>query len=142
MNETTSYIPPKVWSWDAPSGGHFANINRPTAGPAFDAELPVGGHPLQLYSMATSNGVKVTLMLEELLEAGHEGAEYDAWLIDINRGTQFGSGFVSVNPNSKIPGLLDRGTQTPHVCSNPVRSCYILLTKSTPSCHLRYALKS
>jgi GST-like protein len=113
MNETTSYIPPKVWSWDAPSGGHFANINRPTAGPTFDAELPVGRHPLQLYSMATPNGVKAALMLEELLEAGHDGAEYDAWLIDINKGTQFGSGFVGINPNSKIPALLDRGTQTP-----------------------------
>jgi GSH-dependent disulfide-bond oxidoreductase len=112
MNETTSYIPPKVWSWDAPSGGHFANINRPIAGPTFDAELPVGRHPLQLYSMATPNGVKAALMLEELLEAGHD-AEYDAWLIDINKGAQFGSGFVSVNPNSKIPALLDRGTQTP-----------------------------
>jgi GST-like protein len=113
MNETTSYIPPKVWSWDAPSGGHFANINRPTAGPTFDAELPVGRHPLQLYSMATPNGVKAALMLEELLEAGHDGAEYDAWLIDINKGAQFSSGFVSINPNSKIPALLDRGTQTP-----------------------------
>lgn len=113
MNETTTYIPPKVWTWDAPSGGHFANINRPTAGATFDAELPFGAHPLQLYSMATPNGVKATLMLEELLEAGHEGAEYDAWLIDINKGAQFGSGFVKINPNSKIPALLDRGTQTP-----------------------------
>jgi GST-like protein len=113
MSETTSYTPSKVWSWDAPSGGHFANINRPIAGATFDAVLPVGRHPLQLYSMATPNGVKAALMLEELLEAGHDGAECDAWLIDINKGAQFGSGFVSVNPNSKIPALLDRGTQTP-----------------------------
>ena len=113
MSETTSYTPPKKWTWDAPSGGHFASINRPIAGATFEAELPVGQHPLQLYSIATPNGVKVTLMLEELLEAGHEGAEYDAWLIDINKGTQFSSGFVNVNPNSTIPALLDRGTQTP-----------------------------
>ena len=107
---TTSndYVPPKVWTWTKPSGGFFANINRPVAGATHDKELPVGRHPLQLYSLATPNGVKVTVMLEELLALGHAGAEYDAWLIDINKGDQFGSGFVEVNPNSKIPALMDR----------------------------------
>lgn len=103
-----TYTPPKVWKWDAASGGAFANINRPIAGPTHDKELPVGKHPLQLYSLATPNGVKVTVMLEELLEKGHKGAEYDAWLIRIHEGEQFSSGFVRLNPNSKIPALLDR----------------------------------
>ncbi|MBD9538920.1 glutathione-dependent disulfide-bond oxidoreductase [Ensifer sp. ENS04] len=102
-----NYQPPKVWSWDKGNGGAFANINRPTAGPTHDKELPVGKHPLQLYSLATSNGVKVTIMLEELLAAGHKDAEYDAWPIRIGDGDQFGSGFVDVNPNSKIPALMD-----------------------------------
>ncbi len=105
---TTDYVPPKVWSWDKPSGGKFASINRPIAGPTHDATLPLGDHPFQLYSLGTPNGVKVTIMLEELLEAGHAAAEYDAWLIDIGEGDQFSSGFVALNPNSKIPALLDR----------------------------------
>ncbi|TJV41670.1 MAG: glutathione-dependent disulfide-bond oxidoreductase [Mesorhizobium sp.] len=109
----TDYTPPKVWTWNKPSGGAFASINRPIAGPTHDKELPVGKHPLQLYSLATPNGVKVTVMLEELLARGHEGAEYDAWLIRINDGDQFGSGFVEVNPNSKIPALMDRSGATP-----------------------------
>jgi GSH-dependent disulfide-bond oxidoreductase len=109
----TEYVPPKVWVWNKPSGGTFANINRPIAGPTHEKELPVGRHPLQLYSLATPNGQKVTIMLEELLALGHEGAEYDAWLIKINEGDQFGSGFVKVNPNSKIPALLDRGGPKP-----------------------------
>ncbi|MCR2746501.1 glutathione-dependent disulfide-bond oxidoreductase [Limnobacter parvus] len=104
------YTPPKVWVWDKENGGKFANINRPIAGPTHDKELPVGEHPLQLYSLATPNGVKVTVMLEELLALGHSGAEYDAWLINISNGDQFSSGFVEVNPNSKIPALLDRST--------------------------------
>ena len=112
MSDTT-YTPPKVWTWNKESGGRFAKINRPIAGATHDKELPVGKHPLQLYSLATPNGVKVTTMLEELLEAGHAGAEYDAWLININDGDQFGSGFVAVNPNSKIPALLDRSTPKP-----------------------------
>lgn len=106
----TKYTPPKVWVWDKESGGKFANINRPIAGSTHDKELPVGEHPLQLYSLATPNGVKVTVMLEELLALGHSGAEYDAWLINISNGDQFSSGFVDVNPNSKIPALLDRST--------------------------------
>ena len=101
------YTPPEVWTWDAESGGHFANINRPIAGATHDKELPIGRHPLQLYSQGTPNGVKVTVMLEELLALGHTGAEYDAWMIKIGDGPQFGSGFVSVNPNSKIPALVD-----------------------------------
>ncbi|MEL6837661.1 MAG: glutathione-dependent disulfide-bond oxidoreductase [Pseudomonadota bacterium] len=105
----TTYTPPKVWTWDAESGGRFANINRPIAGPTHDKDLPVGEHALQLYSLATPNGVKVTVMLEELLAAGHD-AEYDAWLINIQEGDQFGSGFVDVNPNSKIPALMDQST--------------------------------
>ncbi len=105
--------PPKVWTWDAESGGKFANINRPIAGATHEKELPVGKHPLQLYSLATPNGVKVTVMLEELLAAGHGDAEYNAWLIKINDGDQFGSGFVDVNPNSKIPALMDHSTETP-----------------------------
>ena len=102
-----AYTPPKVWEWKQDSGGRFASINRPIAGPTHDKELPVGKHPLQLYSLATPNGVKVTVMLEELLARGHEGAEYDAWLINIGEGDQFGSGFVDINPNSKIPALAD-----------------------------------
>jgi GSH-dependent disulfide-bond oxidoreductase len=113
MNDSTSYTPPKVWAWNKENGGRFASINRPTAGPTHDKDLPLGRHPLQLYSLATPNGVKVTVMLEELLALGHPGAEYDAWHININEGQQFSSGFVSVNPNSKIPALLDRSTPTP-----------------------------
>jgi GST-like protein len=109
----TDYTPPKVWTWNKPSGGRFANINRPIAGPTHEKELPVGRHPLQLYSQGTPNGVKVTIMLEELLALGHKGAEYDAWLIRIGEGDQFGSGFVVVNPNSKIPALMDRSGPTP-----------------------------
>jgi len=113
VTDPSEYSPPKVWTWDKASGGKFANINRPIAGPTHDKELPVGRHPLQLYSLATPNGVKVTVMLEELLALGHAGAEYDAWLIRIGDGDQFGSGFVGVNPNSKIPALLDRSGPTP-----------------------------
>jgi GST-like protein len=113
MNDAAAYTPPKVWTWERENGGRFANINRPIAGPTHDKELPVGRHPLQLYSLATPNGVKVTVMLEELLALGHAGAEYDAWLIRIGDGDQFGSGFVAVNPNSKIPALLDRSEPTP-----------------------------
>ncbi|WP_138519358.1 glutathione-dependent disulfide-bond oxidoreductase [Limnobacter alexandrii] len=109
----TKYTPPKVWVWDKESGGKFANINRPIAGATHEKDLPVGEHPLQLYSLATPNGVKVTVMLEELLALGHAGAEYDAWLINISNGDQFSSGFVEVNPNSKIPALLDRSTNPP-----------------------------
>ena len=112
---TDSYTPPKVWTWDSESGGRFASINRPIAGPTHDKELPVGDHPFQLYSLATPNGVKVTMMFEELLEAGHAEAEYDAWLINIGEGEQFGSGFVAANPNSKIPALVD------HSGAEPVR---------------------
>ena len=107
------YTPPKVWTWDQESGGRFANINRPISGATHDKELPVGKHPMQLYSLGTPNGVKVTVLLEELLALGHEGAEYDAYLINIGNGDQFGSGFVEINPNSKIPALLDRSSE-PH----------------------------
>lgn len=107
------YTPPKVWKWNTDNGGKFAKINRPIAGPTQDKKLPVGKNPLQLYSLATPNGVKVTVMLEELLALGHKGAEYDAWIIDIGEGEQFGSGFVDINPNSKIPALLDHSTPTP-----------------------------
>ena len=113
MSNTTEYTPPTVWTWDQANGGKFANINRPIAGATHEKDLPVGKHPLQLYSLATPNGVKVTVMLEELLALGHTGAEYDAWLIRINEGDQFGSGFVAVNPNSKIPALLDRSGSRP-----------------------------
>ncbi|MBU2534011.1 MAG: glutathione-dependent disulfide-bond oxidoreductase [Alphaproteobacteria bacterium] len=113
MNTTAEYEPPKVWTWDKENGGKFASINGPTAGAQYEKELPVGKHPLQLYSLATPNGVKITVMLEELLAAGHEGAEYDAWLIRIGDGDQFGSGFVSVNPNSKIPALMDHSVDPP-----------------------------
>jgi GST-like protein len=113
MAEFTEYTPSKIWAWNKPSGGAFANINRPIAGPTHDKDLPVGRHPLQLYSLGTPNGQKVTIMLEELLALGHSGAEYDAWLIKIGDGDQFGSGFVAVNPNSKIPALMDRSGPVP-----------------------------
>ena len=113
MNESSSYTPPKTWKWDKEIGGRFAKINRPVAGATHEKELPVGRHCLQLYSLATPNGVKVTIMLEELLALGHDDAEYDAWPIRITEGDQFGSGFVAVNPNSKIPALVDRGGPTP-----------------------------
>jgi GSH-dependent disulfide-bond oxidoreductase len=113
MSIKPEYAPPAVWTWEHPNGGRFANINRPVAGATFERELSVGKHPLQLYSMGTPNGVKVTVMLEELLAAGHSGAEYDAWLIDIFKGEQFSSGFVAINPNSKIPALVDYSTASP-----------------------------
>jgi GST-like protein len=113
MTTPTDYTPPRVWTWDQANGGQFANINRPIAGATHDKALPVGKHPLQLYSLATPNGVKVTVMLEELLALGHTGAEYDAWLIRIHQGDQFSSGFVEVNPNSKIPALMDRSGPEP-----------------------------
>ncbi|OHD06702.1 glutathione-dependent disulfide-bond oxidoreductase [Sphingopyxis sp. RIFCSPHIGHO2_12_FULL_65_19] len=113
MTDNSDYVPPKIWTWDRESGGRFANINRPIAGPTHDKDLPIGKHPLQLYSLGTPNGVKVTVMLEELLAAGHSGAEYDAWLIKIGDGDQFSSGFVDANPNSKIPALVDRSGAEP-----------------------------
>jgi len=115
MSDTADYMPPKIWAWNKENGGRFANINRPIAGSTHEKDLPVGKHPMQLYSLATPNGVKVTVMLEELLALGHQGAEYDAWLIRINEGDQFGSGFVAANPNSKIPALVD------HNGSKPIR---------------------
>ncbi len=113
MSDSSNYTPPAVWTWNKDNGGRFASINRPIAGPTHEKALPVGQHPLQLYSLATPNGVKVTVMLEELLALGHQGAEYDAWLIPINEGAQFGSGFVEVNPNSKIPALMDHSGPAP-----------------------------
>lgn len=113
MSDSLTYTPPEVWIWDAENGGKFANINRPISGATHEKELPVGKHPLQLHSKGTPNGVKVTIMLEELLALGHEGAEYDAHMIEIGDGDQFGSGFVGINPNSKIPALLDQSTETP-----------------------------
>jgi GSH-dependent disulfide-bond oxidoreductase len=113
MTDTTDYTPPTVWTWNKENGGRFANINRPIAGATHEKDLPVGKHPMQLYSLATPNGVKVTVMLEELLALGHSGAEYDAWLIRINEGDQFSSGFVAANPNSKIPALVDHSGKTP-----------------------------
>ncbi len=113
MTDSADYVPPKVWTWDEPSGGQFANINRPVAGPTHDQSLPVGMHPLQLYSLATPNGQKVAIMLEELLERGHAQAEYDAWPIRIGEGDQFSTGFVAINPNSKIPALVDRSGAEP-----------------------------
>ena len=113
MSDTENYVPPKVWTWEKPSGGRFAHINRPVSGATHDKDLPIGKHPLQLYSQGTPNGVKVTIQLEELLDLGHSGAEYDAWLIQIGEGDQFGSGFVAVNPNSKIPALVDRSGPEP-----------------------------
>ena len=112
-NQPAGYVPPKVWTWDKENGGQFSNINRPISGATSEKKLPVGKHPLQLYSMGTPNGQKVTIMLEELLAAGHAGAEYDAWLIKIGEGAQFSSGFVEINPNSKIPAMLDRSTTPP-----------------------------
>jgi GSH-dependent disulfide-bond oxidoreductase len=114
-NQPPGYVPPKVWTWDSANGGQFANINRPISGATHDKVLPIGKHPIQLYSMGTPNGVKVTIMLEELLAAGHGGAEYDAWMIVIGDGDQFGSDFVAINPNSKIPAMMD------HSCNPPVR---------------------
>ncbi|MDE1888552.1 MAG: glutathione-dependent disulfide-bond oxidoreductase [Gammaproteobacteria bacterium] len=113
MNDEIEYVPSKVWSWNKPNGGQFANINRPVSGPTHEKALPVGKHPLQLYSQGTPNGQKATIMLEELLAAGHTGAEYDAWLIQIGEGDQFGSGFVEINPNSKIPAMVDRSGPKP-----------------------------
>jgi GST-like protein len=113
MSDSIPYEPPKVWQWETESGGQWADVNRPIAGATHDKELPVGKHPLQLYSLATPNGVKVTVLLEELLAIGKDGAEYDAWLIDIGKGDQFGSDFVDINPNSKIPALLDHSTTPP-----------------------------
>jgi len=113
MSDSTEYVPPKIWTWDKESGGRFANINRPIAGPTHDKDLQVGKHPMQLYSLGTPNGVKVTVMLEELLAKGHSGAEYDAWLVNIGEGAQFSSGFVGANPNSKIPALMDHSTTPP-----------------------------
>jgi len=113
MSDTNEYVPPKIWTWDKESGGRFANINRPIAGPTHDKDLQVGKHPMQLYSLGTPNGVKVTVMLEELLAKGHSGAEYDAWLVNIGEGAQFSSGFVGANPNSKIPALMDHSTTPP-----------------------------
>ena len=113
MSSSSDYTPPKVWTWDKPNGGQFASINRPIAGATHEKDLPVGRHPIQLYSLATPNGQKVTIMLEELLALGKKGAEYDAWLIRINNGDQFGSGFVAINPNSKIPAMVDRSGPKP-----------------------------
>ena len=113
MTDQNTYVPPKVWQWDRDSGGKFASTNRPIAGATHDKDLPVGKHPHQLYSLGTPNGVKVTVMFEELLALGYQDAEYDAWLVDIGSGDQFGSGFVSINPNSKIPALLDHSTPEP-----------------------------
>ncbi|MCA1778409.1 MAG: glutathione-dependent disulfide-bond oxidoreductase [Xanthomonadaceae bacterium] len=113
MTDSESYAPPRIWKWESESGGKFAKINRPIAGPTHETELPVGKHPLQVYSMATPNGVKVTVMLEELLARGFTAAEYDAWLIDITEGDQFSSGFVEINPNSKIPAMVDHSTSSP-----------------------------
>ena len=112
-NQPQGYVPPAVWTWNRDNGGKFASTNRPISGATQDKQLPVGEHPLQLYSLATPNGQKVTIMLEELLAAGHRGADYDAWLIDIGKGDQFGSGFVAINPNSKIPALADHSTSPP-----------------------------
>ena len=112
-NFPAGYVPPAVWTWDKPSGGAFANINRPISGATHEKVLPIGRHPLQLYSLGTPNGVKVTIMLEELLAAGHTGAEYDAWLINIGQGDQFSSGFVEINPNSKIPAMADHSMDPP-----------------------------
>ena len=113
MTKSTAYTPPKIWKWESQGGGAFTNINRPVSGSTHERELPIGKHPLQLYSLATPNGVKVTVMLEELLALGFKGAEYDAYMVKIRDGEQFGSGFVGVKPNSKIPALMDRSTDTP-----------------------------
>jgi GST-like protein len=135
--QTSAYEPPRVWTWDAESGGKFASINRPVAGATHDKDLPVGKHPFQLYSLATPNGVKVTVMFEELLAAGHAGAEYDAWLIEIGEGNQFSSGFVEVNPNSKIPALMDRTRDLSRCgCSRAPRSCCTWQKSLVRSCPL------
>ena len=123
MSDSLTYTPPEVWIWDAKNGGKFANINRPISGATHEKELPVGKHPLQLHSKGTPNGVKVTIMLEELLALGHEGAEYDAHMIEIGDGDQFSSGFVGINPNSKIPALLDQSTEIP--TRVPVANVYL-----------------
>ncbi len=134
MSEQTSYVPPRVWTWDKENGGPFGGMNRPTAGARFDRELPVGRHPIQLYSMGTPNGQKVTIMLEELLAAGHSGADYDAWLIQIRQSDQFGSGFVAINPNSKIPAMVDHSSIHHAGCSSRDRSSSTLRRSSVPSC--------
>ena len=134
MSDASSYVPPAVWSWNKENGGRFATINRPVAGPTHDKELPVGRHPLQLYSLATPNGVKVTVMLEELLALGHAGAEYDAWLIRINEGDQFGSGFVDVNPNSKIPALGIAAATPVRVFESGAILLYLAEKFAAPSC--------
>ena len=139
MADSSQYVPPKVWIWNKPSGGRFANINRPISGPTHDKDLPVGRHPLQLYSLGTPNGVKVTVMLEELLALGHSGAEYDAWLINIGDGDQFGSGFVAVNPNSKIPALVDRSGPTPIRVFESGAILLYLVKSSTSSCQRKPA---
>jgi GST-like protein len=130
-NQPPEYVPPTVWTPDKPSGGQFANINRPVSGATHEKELPRGRHPLQLYSLGTPNGVKVTIMLEELLAAGHAGAEYDAWLIKIGDGDQFGSGFVAVNPNSKIPAMLDCSTSPPTRLFERPSGCCMCSTRSS-----------
>jgi hypothetical protein len=137
LEERQPYIPPKVWTPPESSGGRFANINRPVAGPTHEKALPVGKHPLQLYSLGTPNGVKVTVMLEELLALGHTGAEYDAWLIRINEGEQFGSGFVAANPNSKIPALVDHSGPSRCGSSSPAPSCCTWPKSLAPSCPRR-----
>ena len=134
MSNSSEYTPPKVWTWNKPNGGQFASINRPIAGSTHDKELPVGRHPLQLYSLATPNGQKVTIMLEELLALGNKGAEYDAWLISIGKGEQFGSGFVAINPNSKIPAMVTAADRSRSACSNRGRSFFISPRSSAPSC--------
>ena len=134
MTDSSVYVPPKVWKWKAGGEGRFANINRPISGATHEKELPVGKHPLQLYSLATPNGVKVTILLEELLALGKQGAEYDAHLINIMEGDQFGSGFVAVNPNSKIPALVDRSTLRRREYSNPGPFWFIWPRSSTPFC--------
>ena len=146
MTKIDYYTPPEVWTWDAENGGRFASINRPIAGATHDKELPVGKHPFQLYSLATPNGVKVTIMFEELLALGFTDAEYDAWLILIDQGDQFGSGFVGVNPNSKIPALMDYSAKTPtrifesgaillYLAENLTRFCQPMLSRELNVCH-------
>lgn len=133
MSDQT-YTPPTVWKWEQPSGGQFASINRPISGATHEAPLKVGKHPLQLYSLATPNGVKVTIMLEELLALGHKGAEYDAYLIKISEGDQFGSGFVSANPNSKIPAMVDQSVQPPLRILSQALSCFTWRKSLMHSC--------
>ena len=138
MSSPSDYTPPKVWAWDKQNGGQFANINRPISGATHDKELPIGKHPFQLYSLGTPNGQKVTIMLEELLALGHKGAEYDAWLIQIGEGEQFSSGFVAINPNSKIPAMLDCSTNPPTGCSKAARCSSISPKNSAPSCRRKH----